>query len=57
MRLLRELTDLSYPQIAARFDRDHSTVMHAVRATDGMCSRTCAKRPARARATTQAPRQ
>ena len=36
MRLLRELTDLSYPQIAARFDRDHSTVMHAVRATDGM---------------------
>jgi hypothetical protein len=24
MRLLRELTDLSYPQIAARFNRDHS---------------------------------
>jgi len=36
MRLLRELTDLSYPQIAARFDRNHSTVIHAVRATDGM---------------------
>lgn len=36
MRLARELTELSYPQIAARFYRDHSTVIHAVRATDGM---------------------
>jgi chromosomal replication initiator protein len=29
--LCRELTQLSLPQIGARFDRDHSTVLHAVR--------------------------
>jgi hypothetical protein len=36
MRLARELTDLSYTQLGARFHRDHSTVIHAVKATEGM---------------------
>jgi hypothetical protein len=36
MRLVRELTDLSYSQIGERFARDHSTVIHAITATDGM---------------------
>lgn len=36
MRLLRELTQLSYPQIGARFGRDHTTVIYALKATDGM---------------------
>jgi chromosomal replication initiator protein len=30
MYLCRELTDLSLPQIGSLFDRDHSTVLHAV---------------------------
>jgi hypothetical protein len=36
MRLIRELTGSSYPEIGARFGRDHSTVMHALAVTDGM---------------------
>ncbi len=35
MYLTRELTDLSLAQIAREFDRDHSTVMHAIRAVSG----------------------
>jgi chromosomal replication initiator protein len=31
MYLCRELTDLSLLQLGARFERDHTTVMHAVR--------------------------
>jgi hypothetical protein len=31
MRLIRDVTDLSYPQIGRIFDRDHTTVMHACR--------------------------
>jgi len=30
--LLRQLTDLSYPQIGKLFDRHHTTVMHGERA-------------------------
>ena len=30
MYLCRELTDLSLPKIGARFDRDHTTVLHSV---------------------------
>ena len=32
MYLSRELTDLSLAEIARRFDRDHTTILHAVRA-------------------------
>ena len=35
MYLSRELTPLSLAQIARAFDRDHTTVLHAVRAVDG----------------------
>lgn len=35
MYLARELTPLSLAQIAREFDRDHSTVIHAVRAVEG----------------------
>ena len=35
MYLARELTSLSLAQIARAFDRDHTTVMHAVRAIEG----------------------
>lgn len=31
MWLCRDLTDLSLPRIGAKFDRDHTTVMHAIR--------------------------
>ena len=31
MYLTRELTDLSLAEIARQFDRDHTTVLHAVR--------------------------
>lgn len=34
MWLVRDRTDWSYPQIGAMFDRDHTTVMHAVRKID-----------------------
>ena len=36
MYLCRELTDLSLPQIGALFDRDHSTVLHAVDKVKGL---------------------
>ncbi|MGH3825958.1 MAG: helix-turn-helix domain-containing protein [Pseudonocardiaceae bacterium] len=35
MYLCRELTELSLPQIGRAFDRDHTTVMHAVRKVHG----------------------
>jgi chromosomal replication initiator protein len=35
MFLSRELTGASLPRIAAAFERDHSTVMHAIRAVQG----------------------
>ena len=35
MYLCRDLTSLSLADIARAFDRDHSTVMHAIRAVDG----------------------
>ncbi len=35
MYLSRDLTELSLAQIAREFDRDHSTVMHAIRAVSG----------------------
>ena len=35
MYLSRELTPLSLAQVAREFDRDHSTVIHAVRAVEG----------------------
>lgn len=36
MRLARELLGMSYPAIGARFGRDHTTVLHAMSATEGM---------------------
>jgi chromosomal replication initiator protein len=30
MYVFRELTDMSYPAIAREYDRDHTTVIHAV---------------------------
>lgn len=36
MWLCRQLTDLSLPAIGRAFDRDHTTVMHAVRAVQKM---------------------
>ncbi len=36
MYLCRELTDLSLPQIGSLFDRDHSTVLHAVDKVKGL---------------------
>ena len=35
MYLARELTSLSLAEIARGFDRDHTTVMHAIRAVSG----------------------
>ena len=35
MYLARELTSLSLAEIARAFDRDHTTVMHAVRTVSG----------------------
>ena len=35
MYLARELTTLSLAEIARGFDRDHTTVMHAIRAVSG----------------------
>lgn len=35
MYLTRELTDLSLSEIARGFDRDHTTVLHAIRAVTG----------------------
>jgi chromosomal replication initiator protein len=35
MYLTRDLTGLSLAQIAAAFNRDHTTVMHALRAVEG----------------------
>lgn len=34
MHLVRRLTHLSLPQIGTLFDRDHTTVLHAVRAIE-----------------------
>lgn len=34
MALIREKTDLSLPQIGRIFNRDHSTVLHALRAVE-----------------------
>jgi chromosomal replication initiator protein len=34
MYLARELTDLSLAQIAGAFNRDHTTVMHALRSVE-----------------------
>jgi chromosomal replication initiator protein len=39
MYLARELTPLSLSEIARRFDRDHTTVLHAMRAVDGRRAR------------------
>jgi chromosomal replication initiator protein len=37
MYLAKNLTNCSYPQIGSRFgDRDHTTVMHAVRKIEDM---------------------
>jgi Bacterial dnaA protein helix-turn-helix len=36
MRLCRELTDCSYSEIGRFFARDHTTVLYACKATDGM---------------------
>ena len=36
MYLCRELTDLSLPQIGNLFERDHSTVLHAVDKVKGL---------------------
>lgn len=35
MAAIRTLTPLSYPAIGREFDRDHTTVMHAVERVDG----------------------
>ena len=35
MYLARDLTTMSLAEIARAFDRDHSTVLHALRAVDG----------------------
>jgi chromosomal replication initiator protein len=35
MYLARELTPMSLTEIARGFDRDHTTVMHALRAVEG----------------------
>jgi chromosomal replication initiator protein len=35
MYLARELTPMSLTEIARGFDRDHTTVLHALRAVDG----------------------
>ena len=35
MRLIREATGKSYPEIGRIFDRDHTTVMHALEVTEG----------------------
>ena len=35
MYLARELTALSLAEIARGFDRDHTTVLHAIRSVDG----------------------
>jgi hypothetical protein len=35
MYLSRELTDLSLAEIARQFDRDHTTILHAVRVVSG----------------------
>jgi hypothetical protein len=35
MRLVREITGKSYPEIGRAFDRDHSTVIHALAVTEG----------------------
>ncbi len=37
MTLSVELTPLSYPAIGRLFDRDHSTVMHAVKTVNRLC--------------------
>ena len=40
MTLARDLTPCSYPEIAREFGkRDHTTIMHAVRAIEGLCER------------------
>ncbi len=36
MRLARELTGKSYPEIGRAFNRDHATVIHACEVTEGM---------------------
>lgn len=36
---VRRQTTLSFPQIGQRFNRDHTTVIHAVRAHEGRISR------------------
>jgi chromosomal replication initiation ATPase DnaA len=36
MRLARELTGKSYPEIGRAFNRDHLTVIHAMEVTEGM---------------------
>ena len=36
MRLARELTGKSYPEIGRAFNRDHSTVIHAMEVSEGM---------------------
>lgn len=38
MYLSQRLTDYSLPQIGRRFHRDHTTVMHAVRAVEDRCA-------------------
>jgi hypothetical protein len=35
MRLVREIGEMSFPEIGRAFNRDHSTVMHACKATEG----------------------
>ncbi len=35
MRLIREMTGKSYPEIGRIFGRDHTTVMHALEITEG----------------------
>ena len=51
MYLARELTPMSLAEIARGFDRDHTTVLHAVRAVDGRLepgSETAQRNPHRA---------
>jgi chromosomal replication initiation ATPase DnaA len=57
MRLVREFTDLSFPEIGARFNRNHSTVIHALEVTAGTLLNDLREEIAAALGVEQAPPQ